>query len=114
MLGWCASLLVALAAIACRAIRFRGRGMAMVLLTLPGCVLMFAGVAASIGLAEGVWTGRSLAFWVFVGIGLSGLGLMTIGVRSALERPIPAGHCRGCGYDLAGLAVCPECGRSSA
>ena len=35
-----------------------------------------------------------------------------IAIHYGRSKPIPAGHCQTCGYDLAGLdgGVCPECG----
>ena len=66
-----------------------------------------------------VWPGRKPA-GAFAGVRSSGLRvpLWMIAAPFALaaaplwrcSRRVREGHCR-CGYDLAGVAVCPECGR---
>lgn len=67
-------------------------------------------IPAAIGRAEGEWSLASPGLWIAMGAGGLGVGLQILGWRAAL-RPRPApGRCKGCGYDMTGLARCPECG----
>lgn len=58
--------------------------------------------------------------WETVAQAATGIGSVTLVLASLLlfilqhrRRPVPAGRCPGCGYDLRGLPEprCPECGR---
>ena len=75
-----------------------------------GALLMYGFVSAGAGLGEGVWTADSPGLWVAVAVGGVGLALSIAGWRAVLRPPRLPGQCRKCGYQRAGLAVCPECG----
>ncbi len=112
VLAWVAVMLLSSAAVGLHAARHGARGLATALLCPLGAALMFGLISAFIGLAEGVWGFRSPGLWIALAFGVAGAALEVLGWRAVLRSRIRAGQCRTCGYDLAGLSVCPECGRS--
>ncbi len=112
VLAWMAVMLLSFAAIGLHAARHGARGLATSLLCPLGGTLMYGFISAFIGLAEGVWGFRSPGLWIAIAFGVAGAALEVLGWRAVLRSRIRAGHCPRCGYDLAGLSVCPECGRS--
>lgn len=81
-------------------------------LLLPiGALLSFAFFPASIALAEGHWSAGDLRLWATVAVGLAGVLSQIAGWRAVLRPRLLPGHCPACGYNVAGLSMCPECGR---
>ena len=60
---------------------------------------------------RGAWSGVVIPLWMILLPLSAGAGLLWYLDRPSLARNRP-GHCRRCGYDLAGLrgGDCPECG----
>ncbi len=103
--------LAALIGVGVQALRHGERWMWGWLLLPAGAIMMLGGFApASIGLAEGAWTGSSVGLWCALAVGTVGVAFQVLGWRAVLRPPLGAGHCLACGYDLAGLERCPECG----
>ena len=57
---------------------------------------------------EPVW------MWIYIGLELFLLAMLTLLWRWALRRVVPPNGCSTCGYDLSGRRAerCPECGAS--
>lgn len=103
--------LAALVGCGVQALRHGSRRMWAWLLLPAGSLLMLAGFApASIGVAERTWNSSSVGLWIAMFIGTVGVVFQILGWRAVLRPRLGPGHCQECGYDLAGLDRCPECG----
>ena len=78
--------------------------------SIAGALMVWGGYVALIGILERTWTLRSAGFWLASLVGCAGLWLLVMGVRRAAARRFGPGRCARCGYELAGLSPCPECG----
>jgi hypothetical protein len=111
VLVWLAAFVLSCAAVWLHVIRHRTKGLAMAFLCPVGGAMMYGFLMAAVGLAEGFWRTGSSGLWTILVIAILGLILEVFGWRAVLRPRTHVGHCRGCGYDLAGLSTCPECGR---
>ncbi len=109
-LVWISAALASVAAVAISLARHGLREFWRALLCSLGTVLMAGFVLAAIGASEGYWTARSPGLWIMTTAGLLGIGLQILGWRAVLRPRAGPGRCKGCGYDITGLARCPECG----
>lgn len=92
--------------------RHRTRGLGGSLLAPVGGAMTFALWAAYVGLAEGAWSFSSPSAWLALLVGVLGFPVLVTGWRAVLRPRIQPGRCSTCGYDMSGLAHCPECGPS--
>ncbi|MDP1663295.1 MAG: hypothetical protein Q8L55_15390 [Phycisphaerales bacterium] len=84
-------------------------------LWLPiGALLTFAFIPASIGYAEGVWTGGAgwgdWRLWTTLSLGLLGLLGQFMGWHHILRPRLRKSQCPACEYEVGALPRCPECG----
>jgi hypothetical protein len=110
VLAWVLVCIASVIAVVLQLVRHRARRIGLSLLCPIGAALTFGFVSAAMGLGERVWGVQSPGLWIALAAGAVGVPLQVVGWRAVLRPRIGPGQCVGCGYDLAGLARCPECG----